>query len=123
MPKQPKFDYDEYADVMYISFGEPKSCKTIEPDDIPNIILRYTPDSDELNGITIINYNKKTKYGNYHPYIRYDRNADVMYISFTKPKPSDYIDAAPGIVFRYMHENILNGITIIDYNKRTNKGE
>lgn len=51
----PQFSYDKEADVMYISFGEPKECKSI---DIDNVVHRYTLEN-KLNGITIINYSKR----------------------------------------------------------------
>jgi len=54
--KEPSFDYDEDADVMYITFGEPQQCTAFE--DQPGIVVRYTL-SDELNGITIIDYSKR----------------------------------------------------------------
>ena len=48
----------------------------------------------------------------------YDAEADVMYITFGKPKPclTDEIDS--GVCLRYSRKK-LNGITIIDYSKRT----
>jgi len=57
----PKFHYDKESDVMYITFGKPKPCKSIEPG--PGIVIRYTPDTDELNGFTIIDYDKRTNKG------------------------------------------------------------
>jgi uncharacterized protein YuzE len=59
MYKKPKFDYDETSDVMYITFGNPKPCRTEEPES--GLVIRYTPDTNELNGITIIDYSKRTK--------------------------------------------------------------
>lgn len=55
--KEPSFDYDKDADVMYITFGEPKPCGS--KGDIPGLAIRYTVDG-ELNGITIIDYSKRT---------------------------------------------------------------
>ena len=56
--KIPSFDYDKDADVMYITFGEPKPCRTEEPES--GLIIRYTVPNNELNGFTIINYSKRT---------------------------------------------------------------
>jgi len=58
MYKEPMFDYDEISDVMYISFGEPKPCRTEEPES--GLVIRYTPGTNELNGFTIINYSERT---------------------------------------------------------------
>lgn len=55
--KIPSFDYDEQSDVMYITFGEPKKCRG---DDVDDVVLFHVPGSEELNGITIIDYNKRT---------------------------------------------------------------
>lgn len=50
--------YDKKSDVLYISFGNPKPCMSIEVGD--GIVVRKTP-TGELNGITIIDYKKRTK--------------------------------------------------------------
>lgn len=55
--KNPKFNYDEKSDVMYISFGEPESCRSVDTE--PGIVIRYNL-AGELNGITIIDYKKRT---------------------------------------------------------------
>jgi uncharacterized protein YuzE len=55
--KEPSFDYDETADVMYITFGEPKPCRTEEPES--GLVIQYTPETGELNGFTIIDYSKR----------------------------------------------------------------
>lgn len=53
--------YDSESDVLYMSFGNPKPCKSI---DIGNgIVVRKTPNG-ELNGITIIDYKKRIKRSN-----------------------------------------------------------
>jgi len=55
--KMPLFNYDENADVMYISFGNPLPCIREEVEDI---LVGRTPDG-KLNGITIIGYKEKIK--------------------------------------------------------------
>lgn len=57
--KNPKFKYDKVADVMYISFGKPKPCRCYEPSQGGGIVIRYTIDKNELNGITIVDYKKR----------------------------------------------------------------
>jgi hypothetical protein len=52
--------YDERGDVMYISFGAPVPCGCIEPAEVSGICLRYALDDHRLNGITIIDYNRRT---------------------------------------------------------------
>ena len=57
MPEyKPRFDYDKEADVLYISFGKPKPCRTDESCD--GVVIRHTLDG-KLNGITIIDYDKR----------------------------------------------------------------
>lgn len=53
----PRFDYDEEADVMYISFGKPVACKSIEMNN--GIVTRYTPPDNRLKGMTIIDFKKR----------------------------------------------------------------
>lgn len=52
------FDYDEEADVLYIAFGGPKPCATEDLKD--GIIMRTIPYSGFLNGITIIDFSKRS---------------------------------------------------------------
>ena len=56
--KEPSFDYDKDADVMYITFGDAEPCKSHEM--AAGVIFRYTL-KEELNGITIIDYKKRTE--------------------------------------------------------------
>lgn len=51
----PQFDYDKEADVMYISFGDPRKAVTAEIRD--GILLRYDGvDNNKIVGITILNF-------------------------------------------------------------------
>lgn len=50
-----EFDYDEEADVMYMSFGEPKEAVTEE---VGNIGIRIDEKSKEVVGLTIIEFMK-----------------------------------------------------------------
>jgi uncharacterized protein YuzE len=61
MKEKIMLDYDEEADVLYISFGEPKEAITEE---IGNIGLRIDPKTQEIVGLTIIEFLKtfKTKH-------------------------------------------------------------
>ena len=55
------FNYDESADVLYASVGEPKPAKSIDYDN--GIVLRIDPKSGEYIGFTIINYMAQKKQG------------------------------------------------------------
>lgn len=50
-----EFDYDEEADVMYVSFGEPKKAVTEE---VGNIGIRIDEKTREIVGLTIIEFMK-----------------------------------------------------------------
>jgi hypothetical protein len=58
-----QINYDDNADVLYLSFGKPQECISIEVED--GILLRYAGYSKppkpvlKLNGITIIDVSKK----------------------------------------------------------------
>ena len=53
--KNIELDYDEEADVMYISFGEPKGAVTEE---VGNIGIRIDEKNKEVVGLTIIEFMK-----------------------------------------------------------------
>ena len=47
------WDYDAEADVLYISFGNPKIAESVDIGE--GTIIRIQPDSNEIIGITILN--------------------------------------------------------------------
>jgi uncharacterized protein YuzE len=47
------WDYDADADVLYISFGNPKNAEGVDIGE--GTIIRIEPDSNEIIGITILN--------------------------------------------------------------------
>jgi len=47
------WDYDAEADVLYISFGNPKNAEGVDIGE--GTIIRIQPDSNEIIGITILN--------------------------------------------------------------------
>jgi len=49
--------YDKEADVMYLSFGEP--AKAVGEEIENGVFVRYDAKSNELAGLTIINFSKK----------------------------------------------------------------
>lgn len=51
-------DYDEEADVLYLSFGEPRSAITEE---MGNIGVRVDPKTNEIVGLTVIEFLKTFK--------------------------------------------------------------
>ena len=50
--KQIEWDYDEEADVLYLSFGKPRPATGIDFGD--GIILRYSEKKGEVVGLTIV---------------------------------------------------------------------
>jgi uncharacterized protein YuzE len=48
-----KWDYDAEADVLYISFGNPKNAEGVDIGE--GTIIRIEPDSKEIIGVTILN--------------------------------------------------------------------
>jgi len=51
-------NYDEEADVLYVSFGKPRKAEGIDIGD--GTILRVDPDTGEVIGITLLNFKKRT---------------------------------------------------------------
>jgi uncharacterized protein YuzE len=50
--------YDAEADVLYISFGEPKPAEGLDIGD--STILRVNPETEEIVGLTIFDFSKRT---------------------------------------------------------------
>ena len=50
-PKEVEYEYDEEADVLYISFGKPKEALTMDLGS--GILARYDKDSNKMVGFTI----------------------------------------------------------------------
>lgn len=48
-----KWDYDAEADILYISFGNPKNAEGVDIGE--GMIIRIQPESKEITGVTIIN--------------------------------------------------------------------
>jgi uncharacterized protein YuzE len=48
-----KWDYDADADVLYISFGNPKNAEGVDIGE--GTIIRIRPDTKEITGVTILN--------------------------------------------------------------------
>lgn len=48
-------------------------------------------------------------------YVRYDRDADVLYLSVGRPRPADHTFGTPeGHAVRMDHENRITGITLVN---------
>ena len=55
---------------------------------------------------------------------RYDREADALYISFGRPRPSMTSDLGGGLLARYLEENgEITGLTIMGVSKVTKSAE
>ena len=53
--------YDSEADVLYISFGEPRPAEGLDIGD--GTILRVDPETEEIVGLTILDFTKRTEEG------------------------------------------------------------
>jgi len=53
-----KWDYDAEADVLYISFGNPKNAEGVDIGE--GTIIRIQPETKEIIGITIISPLRRT---------------------------------------------------------------
>lgn len=50
---------------------------------------------------------------------KYDKQADVMYFTIGKPKPC-ISENVGGMIIRRTKKGKLNGVTVLDFKKRTN---
>ena len=48
--------YDDFSDVLYISFGNPRPGIADESED--GILVRKNPDTNEIVGVTIIDFKR-----------------------------------------------------------------
>jgi len=51
--------YDAEADVLYISFGEPRPSESLDIGDVT--ILRINPKTEEVVGLTILDFSRRTE--------------------------------------------------------------
>ncbi|MCZ7584974.1 MAG: DUF2283 domain-containing protein [Deltaproteobacteria bacterium] len=49
--------YDKDADVVYLSFGQPAPAVSEERE--KGVFARYDPKTDELVGVTIVNFSRR----------------------------------------------------------------
>ncbi len=56
-PKNLTWDYDEEADVLYLSVGEPKPALGVDIGD--GVLIRYDEKKQELTGITLTGIRQK----------------------------------------------------------------
>lgn len=57
MEKKITISYDHDADVVYLSFGEPTKAVSEEVEE--GVFARYNSETEELAGLTILNFSKK----------------------------------------------------------------
>lgn len=56
-PEELSWEYDEDADVLYISIGEPRPAVTVDLGE--SVLARYNETAKELVGITIMNVRRR----------------------------------------------------------------
>lgn len=61
MEKGLKFYYDEEGDVLDVSIGAPEEAITRELKD--DLLVRVDPETEEVEGFTILNFEKTSKQG------------------------------------------------------------
>ncbi len=47
-------DYDEKADVLYVSFGKPQKSEVLDMGE--DLLIRFNPNSGAITGFTIMNF-------------------------------------------------------------------
>src|SRR5437870_10321063 len=52
-------DYDESADVLYVTLGPARPAYSVEPEE--GVLLRVDPDSGALVGLTILHFQRRLK--------------------------------------------------------------
>jgi uncharacterized protein YuzE len=57
-PESVSWSYDKEADVLYISFGEPRKSLTLDLGE--GVLARYQKDTGEVTGLTIVGVSHMT---------------------------------------------------------------
>lgn len=52
-------DYDEKADVLYVSFGKPQKSEVLDFGE--DLFIRFNPNSGAITGFTIMNFSSAKK--------------------------------------------------------------
>lgn len=60
-PDELSWEYDEDADVLYISIGEPRAAVTVDLGE--SMLARYDEKENEVVGITIMNVRRRLLQG------------------------------------------------------------
>jgi uncharacterized protein YuzE len=79
-------NYDDAADVLYLSMGEPKPAVTHEDEDDDSLLIRVDPQTGKPVGITILEYHS-----------RFRLLPDISWLK-TRDLPSEmvsYLDSRP----------------------------
>jgi uncharacterized protein YuzE len=48
--------YDEEADVLYVSFGEPSPSEVLDTGE--DLLIRFDPKTGEITGFTVLNFSE-----------------------------------------------------------------
>lgn len=56
--KSLNFLYDKEADILYVSKGKPSKLASSD-EEKDEVVVRRDPDTQEVSGVTIINFSKK----------------------------------------------------------------
>jgi uncharacterized protein YuzE len=48
--------YDEKADVLYVSFGEPRPSEVLDTGE--DLLIRFDPQTGEITGFTVMNFSE-----------------------------------------------------------------
>lgn len=48
--------YDEEADVLYVSFGEPNPSEVLDTGE--DLLIRFDPQTGEITGFTVMNFSE-----------------------------------------------------------------
>ena len=48
--------YDEEADVLYVSFGEPVPSESLDTGE--DLLIRFNPKTGEITGFTVLNFSE-----------------------------------------------------------------
>ncbi len=115
-------DYDKKANVLYISFGEPVEAVTEE---MGNVGIRIDEKTNEIVGITIINFINDTnkKQTNNYLKIKYNEETDTAYIAggISKEPVKKTVALNEDIVLDFDSSDVVIRIEILNASKHLNK--
>lgn len=113
-------DFDEKANVLYMSFDEPVEAVTEE---IGNVGIRIDEKTNEIVGITVVEFMEGKKQNKNNLRIKYNEETDTAYISgrIKEEQIKKTVALNEDVILNFDNSDMLIGIEILNASKHLSK--